>query len=269
MFGVVVTTRPNKVFLDSLSTIKKRFAKKLPWNTFVAAVEQDILCLVWQDNNIVLGLSNIHIVDKAEDWVERKRRRPAKTSTNGHLVRDVFGTESVKELLIPCFIDDYNQNIGSIDLANQFRESYETYKPSLRNWWPLFYWLIDVAVVNSYILYRLHTTEKHPLPHLKFRQELARKLLDYSEKAKLQSLRGGLGGKRVFNPENERLHHWEKRLKRATCAWCAFDLKCKRVLGKDPKGVPKRSQGGCCFCDVPLCKEGECWARFHSVEVAY
>jgi hypothetical protein len=133
----------------------------------------------------------------------------------------------------------------------------------------LFYWLIDVAVVNSYILYRLHTTEKHPLPHLKFKQELARKLLDYLEKAKLQSLRGGLRGKRVFNLENERLHYWEKRLKRATCAWYAFNLKYKRVLRKDPKGVPKRSQDRCCFCDVPLCKEGECWARFHSVEVAY
>ena len=44
-FGVVGTTRPHKTFPDSLSTIKKRFAKKLPWNTLVAAVEQDILCI--------------------------------------------------------------------------------------------------------------------------------------------------------------------------------------------------------------------------------
>jgi hypothetical protein len=65
--------------------------------------------------------------------VERKRRRPAKTSINRHLVRDVFRTESIKELLIPCFIDDYNQNISSVDLVNQFKELYKTYKPSLRN----------------------------------------------------------------------------------------------------------------------------------------
>jgi hypothetical protein len=50
--------------------------------------------------------------------VERKRRYPAKTSINRYLVRDIFGTELVKELLIPCFIDDYNQNIDSIDLVN-------------------------------------------------------------------------------------------------------------------------------------------------------
>jgi hypothetical protein len=47
--------------------LKSRFAKKLSWNTLVAAVEQDILYIAWQDNNIVLGLSNIHTIDKAED----------------------------------------------------------------------------------------------------------------------------------------------------------------------------------------------------------
>jgi hypothetical protein len=57
-------------------------------------------------------------VDKAEDIMERKRKRLAKTLTNGRIVREVFGTDLVKELQIPCFIDDYNQNIGGIDLAN-------------------------------------------------------------------------------------------------------------------------------------------------------
>jgi len=47
-------------------------------------------------------------VDKAEDFREKKRKRPAKTSTNGRLVRGIFGDLPVKELPIPCFIDDYN-----------------------------------------------------------------------------------------------------------------------------------------------------------------
>jgi hypothetical protein len=94
-------------------------------------------------------------VDKAEDYVEKKRKRPAKTSTNGALVQGVFENKPVKELRIPCCIDDYNQYMGGVDLANQFREAYKTHKPSFRNWWPLFYWLIDVAVVNSYRLYKL------------------------------------------------------------------------------------------------------------------
>jgi hypothetical protein len=42
-FGIVGITRPHKAFPDSLLIIKKRFAKKLPWNTLIAAIEQDIL----------------------------------------------------------------------------------------------------------------------------------------------------------------------------------------------------------------------------------
>jgi hypothetical protein len=91
-----------------LSDIKARFATKLEWNTLLAAVVKDVLCLAWQDNNIVLALSNIHTVNKAEDFREKERKRPAKTSTNGRIVRRVFGEEYIKELLIPCFIDDYN-----------------------------------------------------------------------------------------------------------------------------------------------------------------
>jgi hypothetical protein len=67
-----------------------------------------VLCLAWQDNNVVLALSNIYIVDKAEDFREKARRRPAKTSTNGRIVRKVFKNEYTKVLQIPCFIDDYN-----------------------------------------------------------------------------------------------------------------------------------------------------------------
>ena len=184
-FGAVGTTRPHKQFPSALTELKTRFATKLEWNALFAVVVQDTLCLAWQDNNIVLGLSNIHTVDKAEDFREKARRRPAKTSTNGRIVRKVFGDDYIKDLQIPCFIDDYNQYMGGVDLANQFKEAYETHKPTLRTWWPLFYWLIDVACINAYRLYRLSIVSGRPLTHLQFRTELYCKLLSYSEKAKL------------------------------------------------------------------------------------
>jgi len=268
-FGAVGTTRPHKQFPSALTELKTRFAIKLEWNALFAVVVQDTLCLAWQDNNIVLGLSNIHTVDKAEDFREKARRRPAKTSTNGRIVRKVFGDDYIKDLQIPCFIDDYNQYMGGVDLANQFREAYETHKPTLRTWWPLFYWLIDVACINAYRLYRLSIVSGRPLTHLQFRTELYCKLLSYSEKAKLQSLRVGLGGKRVFNPDLLHLHYWKKRPKQGTCAWCSYQLKCAKLLNKGLKGTAKRSVTGCSFCDVPLCREGECWTRYHANDVSY
>lgn len=262
-FGAVGTTRPHKEFPAILKELKERFATKLEWNTLLAVVVQDTLCLAWQDNNVVLALSNVHTVDKVDDFREKERKRPAKTSTNGRIVRRVFGESYVKELQIPCFIDDYNQFMGGVDLANQFRESYETHKPTLRNWWPLFYWLIDVACINAYRLHQLHTTEK-PLTHLQFRTQLYCKLLAYSNKAKLHHLRVGLGGKRVFSPDLQHLHYWARRAKRETCAWCKYEQGRKKVIGKGDVGRPKRSIGGCVFCQVAICMEGHCWARFHS-----
>jgi len=132
-FGAVGTTRPHKDFPEELIKIKASYATKLEWNTLLATVVQDVLCLAWQDNNIVLALSNIHTVDKTEDLREKVRKRPAKTSTNGRIVRRVFGDNYVKELQIPCFIDDYNHYMGGVDLANQFKEAYETHRPTLRN----------------------------------------------------------------------------------------------------------------------------------------
>jgi hypothetical protein len=136
-------------------------------------------------------------------------------------------------------------------------------------WWPLFYWLIDVACINAYRLYQLHTNER-PLTHLQFRTELYCKLLGYSTRAKLRRLQAELGSKRVFNSDLQHLHYWEKRPK-GTCIWCLCRLRYQKALGKtvDTKARAGRSHSSYAFCNVNLCKEGECWARFHSSDVDY
>ena len=101
-------TRIYTGFPQDLTETKDRFSIKLPWNTLLAMVVKDTLCLAWQDNSIVLALSNIHIVDKVEDFREKVRKWPAKTLTNGRIVYCIFGDDYTKNLQIPCFIDDYN-----------------------------------------------------------------------------------------------------------------------------------------------------------------
>jgi hypothetical protein len=122
-----------------MKELKERFSKKLDWNTLIAKVVQNTLCLAWQDNNIVLALSNIYTVHTAKDWRNRVRKRPAKSSTNGTLVQKVFKNQALKTLPIPSFIDDYNHYMGGVDLANQFQKSYKVHRKTLRTWWLLFY----------------------------------------------------------------------------------------------------------------------------------
>jgi hypothetical protein len=72
---------------------------------------RDVLCLLWQDNNIVLVLSRVHIVDKFTDLIEHMRKRPSKSSTNAADARAAFRDDYQKPMVIPCFIHDYNTNM--------------------------------------------------------------------------------------------------------------------------------------------------------------
>ena len=121
-----------------MSKLKKE-SLKLKWNTLLAEVVDDTLCLAWQDNNIILALSIIYIIHTANDFITRLRKRPVKTSTSARIVRCIFGDDVTKALEIPLFIDDYNYQMGGVDITNQLRESYETHKATWRNWLPLFY----------------------------------------------------------------------------------------------------------------------------------
>jgi len=49
------------------------------------------------------------------------RSRPPATLTNATTARKVFGGLVQMELEIPCFINNYNYHMNSVDLANQFR----------------------------------------------------------------------------------------------------------------------------------------------------
>ena len=72
-FGAVGTTRPYSQFPRGLLVLKTdSLGSKLPWNTLLAAVVENTLCLAWQDNNIVLALSNIHTVHSANDFTARQ-----------------------------------------------------------------------------------------------------------------------------------------------------------------------------------------------------
>ena len=126
-----------------------------------------------------------------------------------------------------------------------------------------------MVCINAYRLYQLHTIDTRPLTHLQFRTELYCKLLGYSKEAKLRSLQLGLGGKRVFNPDLQHLHYWEKRPTQKNCVWCTYISKRRKVLEKGirKQEIIKRAREGCAFCNVPLCKKGDCWERFHSINV--
>jgi hypothetical protein len=99
-----------------------------------------------------LTLLIIYKVHRAENFILRQRNRPALILTNTKITRKPFNSDTYKELEIPVYINDYNLNINAVDLANQFREAYEIQRIGYRTWLPLFYWILNQAVINTYKL---------------------------------------------------------------------------------------------------------------------
>ena len=87
------------------------------------------------------------------DTIIRPRNRPSATSTSVSITRPVFGPSPRKKLPIPVAIDAYNHYMGGIDIANQYRAAFTILQHQNNRYWkPLFHWLLDIALVNSYLL---------------------------------------------------------------------------------------------------------------------
>ena len=66
----------------------------------------------------------------------------------------------------PLVIDRYNQSMGGVDKADQYGCYYSFGRRSVKWWRKLMFWLLEVSIVNSYILHRL--TVVTPLSHVNF-----------------------------------------------------------------------------------------------------
>ena len=125
------------------------------------------------------------LFDGENSRIERESRKPCETSTNSNKIKGVFGNNSRKTLPIPVVIDDYNYNMGGVDIADQLRSYYSTQLTVFRTWVPLFFWLLDTAIINSYLISKkLNIINEHKV----FRLVLVRELIKTSLKDLLKRI---------------------------------------------------------------------------------
>lgn len=69
--------------------------------------------------------------------------------------------------------------MGGVDHFDQFLSTYSISWKSRRWWVKIFYYLVDSAIVNSYILYKQSCAKQKekPMSHLKFRSSLADEMI--------------------------------------------------------------------------------------------
>ncbi|MGH0143713.1 UNVERIFIED_CONTAM: hypothetical protein FKN15_055272 [Acipenser sinensis] len=89
-------------------------------------------------------------------------------------VQRTINRGAIEELDKPSVICDYTSKMGAVDRADHYCASYAFTRKSLKWWRKMFFRLLEVAIVNSAILFNLMKVESGQLPvhHKTFRKAL-------------------------------------------------------------------------------------------------
>jgi hypothetical protein len=133
------------------------------------------------------------------------------TSKSQPVRRKVRGRKEEEMVEKPSVIANYMKNVGGVDTADQYvRHSF--LRRTLKWWRKLFFWGLEVSIINAYILYveSCKNSSSNPMSHIKFRRELVMALVGDFRQGGSASTRG-----RTFTSDNEqRLNaHPEKKHK--------------------------------------------------------
>ena len=142
-------------------------------------------------------------------WRAESKKKPLFMLSSGSSARPVSVSTRRGQVHKPAAVDLYNRKMNGVDVADQLTVFYSFVRKS-RKWWRKTFWLFEVAVVNSYLLYK--ATVARPKSHLDYRRAVIAELATAS--IQLAAPRPGPGAPRRSIPELQRLdrkpHFMEK-----------------------------------------------------------
>jgi len=243
--GTVRTNR--KDFPESLKVNKKEKKNILEIGEFRFATYKDIIsAVVWRDRRDVYLLSSMH-----------------NRSVGTALKRPKGGKEKVP---VPCptVVSDYNQFMGGVDLADQHLSYYSLTQRRTIKWWKKVFWrLLDISIINSWVIFRTNSPDSKIKSQREFRLELVRQLvqplLDLKASTDCPAALQSHQGRKVVSCDKRLTgkHFAHKSTDRKRCYICS---KRKSSTGKK---VDIKTRTYCPKCDVFLC-HGKCFEDFHT-----
>lgn len=205
-----------------------------------------IVAVHWKDKRNVFVMSSFH--GNEETTVHRNR---------GDIIK-------------PLMIQSYNNNLGGVDRCDQYLSYYGLNRKSLKWWKKVFFRLLDMAIVNSMLLFfkKNPQLQKKKNASKKFREMLVYEMVQpflYEQADNLTQPAGrpSLEPKtksKVDVLDSTRLtgkHYASKRNPRRKCCVCAYK--------RDPntgKRSNKRTVNYCAKCEKYVCER--CFKDFHS-----
>lgn len=207
---------------------------------------EEMVAVWWRDRRDVLAISTMH-----------------NTSVTTVMKRPKGGHEK-RPLPCPTIIDDYNMYMGGVDLTDQHLSYYSMTTRKTLKWWKKGFWrLIDICIVNSWIVFRQNNPSSHIKTQRLFRVKLIEELVQ-----PLFNLRSNPNCPLYLQKRHSRVapsiekrlsgkHFAYKNNRRGRCRVCSQK--------KSPTGKKKdtKTQNFCPKCDVFLCV-GMCFEVFHT-----
>ncbi|XP_062604100.1 piggyBac transposable element-derived protein 4-like [Saccostrea cucullata] len=117
-------------------------------------------CLKYQDSKTVYLIST------------------TESSTNVETGHHCFIQNQIK--VRPSMVQTYDKKMGAVDRHNQMIENYKLPIKTLKWWKKLFFHIMNVAIVNSYILYKESCKAATPMLQRNFRRKLVEQLIQTS-----------------------------------------------------------------------------------------
>lgn len=230
------TVRSSSKGLPTFMRKNKKNDKSMARGEFQFGVNNKTAAVKWMDRKPVCFLSSVHNPRKVSTVLRRQR--------NGIRI----------EVGCPEVVKVYNQSMGGVDKFDQLRECYAVGRRSVKWWHRIFYYLLDLAIVNGFVMWKLKQPDPAKCHQLDFRINLARQLIGGFSSRKSRGRPPNFV--KVALPDSVRLanvgcHMPEQHKNYRRCKLCS-----------NGRQSQQRTRYTCTFCQVPLCIH-PCFAKFH------
>ncbi|KAK7910292.1 hypothetical protein WMY93_014976 [Mugilogobius chulae] len=150
--GACGTVRTNRIGFPKTTT--NDIGRKDPRGTIRWIREGDLLYVKWKDRREVVMCSTVHSAFTGETVSRRVRQD---------------GRWALVDVPVPSPINAYNQFMGGVDVSDALIGYYSVLHKTKKWYRSFFYHFVDIAVVNSFLLYNAEHKDK-PMNQKQFRE---------------------------------------------------------------------------------------------------
>ena len=89
-------------------------------------------------------------------WLAERNKKPVimiSTSSSAAVTTVTFRNRHVQPKVKPVVVDSYNHHMNGVDIADQYAVYYSFVRKTVKWWRKVVFWLLETAMVNSYLLH--------------------------------------------------------------------------------------------------------------------